>query len=153
MDNRIIFVTGATGRQGGAVVQRLVDGLWKVRAMTRDLTSPMAARLRSLGVELVRADYDDPESLSKAMDGTYGVFSVQNFWEGGAEKEIRHGKNIVDAAVLKGVQHFVYSSVGGAERNSGVEHFETKFVVENYIREKKSRRPSSVRWDLWIIIT
>jgi uncharacterized protein YbjT (DUF2867 family) len=32
-----------------------------------------------------------------------------------------------------GVEHFVYSSAGGAERNSGVTHFETKWAVEKHI--------------------
>jgi len=33
------------------------------------------------------------------------------------------------------VQHFVYSSVGGAERNTGIPHWESKWEVEKYIRQ------------------
>jgi len=48
---------------------------------------------------------------------------------------VQQGKNLADAAKKAGVQHFVYSSVGGAERNSGIDHWESKWEVENYIRK------------------
>src|SRR5262249_31930345 len=47
----------------------------------------------------------------------------------------QQGKNMADAARAAGAEHFVYSSVGGAERNSGISHWETKWEVENYIRK------------------
>jgi hypothetical protein len=49
--------------------------------------------------------------------------------------EVEQGKNLADAARKAGVEHFVYSSVGGVERNSGISHWESKWEIENYIRK------------------
>lgn len=78
---------------------------------------------------------DDAESLKSAMRGVYGVYSVQDFWTVGATREVLQGKAMADAARADGVQHFIYSSAGGADRNSGIVHFETKWQVENHIRK------------------
>src|SRR5512133_711119 len=115
-ENKIIVVTGAAGKQGGAVARHLLSKGWKVRGLTRDLNKPAAQALRSAGAEMVRADNDDRVSLDRAMQGAYGAFSVQNFWIPGvgAEGEVRQGKNVADAAKAAGIRHFVYSSVGAA---------------------------------------
>ncbi len=130
-----ILVTGATGRQGGAVVHHLRKQGMHVRALTRNPNKPNARALANSGVEVVAGDLDDIESLLRVMDGTQGVFSVQNWWETGAQREIQQGKNVAEAARQSGVQHLVYSSVGGAERNAAITHWQTKWAVENHIRE------------------
>jgi uncharacterized protein YbjT (DUF2867 family) len=130
-----ILVTGATGQQGGATARHLLKDGWRVRAVTRDANSDKAQALAALGAELVEADFDDRASLDRALAGVYGVFSVQNFWLPGvgAEGETRQGKAIADAAKAAGVQHFVYTSVGGAERQTGIPHFESKRRIEEHI--------------------
>jgi uncharacterized protein YbjT (DUF2867 family) len=67
------------------------------------------------------------------LQGKYGVFSVQGVSDG-IEAEIREGKALADAAKATGIQHFVYSSVGSAERKTGVPHFDSKFQIEEHIR-------------------
>lgn len=133
---RIILVTGATGNQGGAVARHLLQrGNFKVRAFVRDSNKPAAQALQQVGAELVAGDFSDRASLDRALQGAYGVFSLQTFLgEGGLEAEIRDGKTVADAAKAAGIQHFVYSSVGSAERNTGIPHFDSKFQVEEYIR-------------------
>ncbi len=131
-----ILVFGATGQQGGAVVRHLRARGWKVRALVRDLSKASAQELKRQGVEIVQGDLNHPASLRTAMEGVYGVFSVQTFADAGVEAEERQGKAVVEAAQEAGVSHFVYSSVGGAERESGVAHFESKWRVENAIRER-----------------
>ena len=133
--NQIILVTGATGNQGGVVAKSLFEqNKFKVRALVRDKTSDKAKALEASGAELAEGDFDDATSLEKALQNVYGVFSMQDF-RNGADKEIAHGKAIADAAKKTGVDHFVYSSVGGAERNTGIPHFESKYKVEEYIRK------------------
>ena len=136
MDNsdKPILVTGATGRQGGAVVRHLLKKNWSVKALTRNPDSASAKSLTNKNVEVVKGNMDDTDSLTNAMTGVYGVFSVQDFWTSGITGEIQQGKNTADAAKSCNVKHLIYSSVGGAERNSGIAHFESKFVVEEYIR-------------------
>jgi uncharacterized protein YbjT (DUF2867 family) len=83
---------------------------------------------------VVRGDLEDPDSLGKVVQGAYGVYSVQDFWSVGARREVQQGKILVDAAKKAGIAHFVYSSVGGAERNSGIDHWESKWEIEQHIR-------------------
>lgn len=131
---RPILVTGATGNQGGAVARHLLQhGNFRVRALVRDPNKPASQALRQAGVELVEGDFDDRASLDRALQGACGVFSVQDFQDG-METEIRQGKTVVDAAKAAGIEHFVYSSVGSAERNTGIPHFDSKFQVEKYLR-------------------
>jgi len=132
--NQTILVTGATGNQGGAVARHLLQrGNFTVRAFVRDQNKPAAQALKQAGAELVEGDFSDRASLDRALQGADGVFSVQNFQDE-LEAEIREGKAVADAAKAAGTQHLVYSSVGSAERNTGIPHFDSKFEVEEYTR-------------------
>jgi len=135
MNNKLIAVTGATGQQGGAVARKLLADGWQVRALTRDVNKPAAQELKALGAELVAGDLDNRAELDAAFKGVYGVFSVQNFWlpNVGFDGEIKQGKLVADAVKAAGVQHLVYSSVGSAHRGMGQKHFESKWIIEQYI--------------------
>ncbi|HEY9677579.1 MAG TPA: NmrA/HSCARG family protein [Drouetiella sp.] len=130
----IFLVTGATGAQGGAVAQSLLARGKTVRALVRDPNKDAAKALQDRGVELAVGSYDDSESLKNAMKNVHGVFSLQNFFETGFDKEVQQGKQIADIAKQSGVKHLVYSSVIGADRKSGVPHFESKWLIEEHIR-------------------
>jgi uncharacterized protein YbjT (DUF2867 family) len=134
---KIILVSGATGRQGGAVVNHLLPKGWRVRALTRNTQSRAAVELARHGVELMQGDLEDAASLQRAAKGVHGIYSVQDFWSVGAKREVQQGKNLADAALVAGVAHFVYASVGGAERNSGIAHWQSKWEIEKYIRSRK----------------
>jgi uncharacterized protein YbjT (DUF2867 family) len=135
MNDKVIAVNGATGQQGGAVARKLLTDGWKVRALTRDVNKPAAQELASLGAELAAGDMEDRAQLDAAFKDAYGVFSVQNFWlpNVGFDGEIKQGKNVADAAKAAGVQHLVYSSVGSAHRGMGQKHFDSKWIIEQYI--------------------
>jgi len=107
---------------------------WKLRALTRNVRSSAALKLARQGVELAQGDLEDVASLERATCGVYGIYSVQDFWTVGAKREVEQGKNMADTAKKAGVEHFVYSSVGGMERNSGIDHWATKWEIEQYIR-------------------
>jgi len=136
MDDRIIAVTGATGLQGGKVARRLLAQGWKVRALTRDASKPAAQALAAAGAEIVPGNMDKHAELDDAFKGAYGVFSVQNYWlpSVGYNSEIVQGKTVADAARAASVKHLVYSSVGAAHRGMGQKHFESKWVIEQYIQ-------------------
>lgn len=133
--DKTILITGATGRQGGAVIRHMFPKGWRLRALTRKPSSNLAQNLGRQGIEVVRGDLEDPASLERATNGVYGIYSVQDFWSVGAKREVQQGKNLADAAQKAGVTQFVYSSVGGAERNAGIDHWQTKWEVEQHIRK------------------
>ena len=87
-------------------------------------------------IELVVANFNDPETLNEAMKGCYGVFGVADFIEHGYDGEVRHGKALVDTAKTAGVKHFVYSTFDHTEPGDGipVPHFESKWTVDGIQR-------------------
>jgi uncharacterized protein YbjT (DUF2867 family) len=133
-EGRLILVSGATGRQGGTVARNLLERGFAVRVLTRDTGRPEAKELEELGAEVVSGDLEDRASIGRALEGVYGVFSVQQFWESGVEGEVRQGVLLADAAKAAGVEHYVYSSVGSAHRDTGIPHFESKWEVEERVR-------------------
>jgi uncharacterized protein YbjT (DUF2867 family) len=135
-NEKLILVTGATGKQGGAAIRHLAKrGGFKLRAMTRKPDGDAAKAVAKLGAEVVQGDLDDAASLERAVAGAWGVFAVQNTWEAGVEKEEEQGKRLARVAREKGVQHFVYSSVGSAHKRTGIPHFENKFRVEQLVKD------------------
>jgi uncharacterized protein YbjT (DUF2867 family) len=124
----------ATGQQGGAVVRHLRAAGVPVRALTRDPEADKARSLRADGVEVVRGDLTDRDSLDGLIDGVTGVFSVATPFQEGLDAEIVQGKTLAEAARDAGVGHYVYSSVGGADRDSKVPHFESKWEIEKHLR-------------------
>jgi uncharacterized protein YbjT (DUF2867 family) len=83
------------------------------------------------GVEVVRGDLDDPASLAEAFKGVYVVFGVTNFWEHGADAEIRQGKALVDAAKAAAVKHFVWSTLDNGDPQ--IVHWVTKWTIDGIL--------------------
>ena len=129
---RPIAVIGATGKQGGSVVDALLGGGIEVRALVRDPSSAPAQALQARGVDLIKGDLTDPASLESLLRGVDGVFAMSTPIDG-TDVEVTAGKTIADVAARVGVAHVVFSTVGGAERNTGIAHFESKRRVEGYI--------------------
>ena len=133
-DRPLVAVVGATGQQGGATAAALLDAGVRVRALVRDPGKPAARALAERGAELVRADLTDPAAVRSALDGVDRLFAMTTFaGERGVEGEVEQGRTLADAAAATGVDHVVYSSVGGAERHTGVPHFESKRRVEEHM--------------------
>ncbi len=133
-ENDVILVTGATGQQGGAVARELLASQRSVRAMTRNPEGDNARALAGVGADVVRGDLDDADSLKRALNGAWGVLSVQNTWEAGVEREEEQGKRLAELARAAGVEHFVYQSVGSAHRHTGIPHFDNKWRIEETVR-------------------
>jgi uncharacterized protein YbjT (DUF2867 family) len=133
---KTVLVTGATGNQGGATARHLLADGWHVRALVRDPASAAAGSLAAAGAELVVGDMADRESLDKAAEGVHGVFSVQPL--GGSQEfaqvEVDMGVNVAEAARAAGARHLVYASVGGADRDPIIWHWQTKTRIEEHIR-------------------
>ena len=139
-NGRTVLITGATGKQGGAVARQLVGKGFHLRGLTRKPTGDAARALSALGVEIAAGDYDDAASIKAALKGAWGVFSVQAPADGGVKAEEAHGKELAELAKAADVQHFVYASVASANRETGIPHFESKARIEETVR--KSGFPS-----------
>lgn len=151
---RPVLVTGATGKQGGAVVQALLEKPDDivVLAVTRNPESASAKKLAARGVKLVKGDLDNVPAIFEAAKAAapggkvWGVFSVQtaSITTDGVNlernAEVKQGVALIDEAIKAGVTHFVYSSVdrGGEERSwnnpTDVPHFRTKAFIEDHLR-------------------
>jgi len=146
----ILTVIGATGAQGGSVVnQALKDGKYKVRAITRNVNSDKAKALASRGVEVVAADVNDEQSLTKAFEGSTAIYAITDFFEpfaaGGPEKamkvELEQGKKLADAAAKTStLKHLIWSTLPNGRKISNgkyvVPHFDAKNKIDDYIKSK-----------------
>jgi uncharacterized protein YbjT (DUF2867 family) len=128
-----VLVTGATGKQGGTVARELLARGHSVRALTRRPDSPAATMLTELGIQIIPGDFEDQASLERAARGADAVFAMTTPFETGARAEVAEGANLARAAAAAGVRHFVYSSVAGADRATGIPHFDSKYEVETEI--------------------
>jgi len=130
-NDQTILVTGATGHQGGGAARHLLADGWRVRALVRDTQKPAARALAELGIGLVLGDLTDRPSLDDAVAGAYGVYSLQR--PIGVDQEVGEAKNLADAAKAAGVQHFVQSSVIGADSPSTLPWVASKIEIEAYL--------------------
>ncbi|KAJ7107986.1 NAD(P)-binding protein [Mycena crocata] len=143
----IITIFGATGGQGSAVLKSvLADGTFTPRAVSRNPDSDAAKELKAKGIEVVKADLFDVESLKEAIKGSDLVFGVTNFWDPAVFPgtpngigELTQGKNLVDAAKAVGVKFFVWSGLPSSTKLSNgkystVYHIDHKAAVWEYLK-------------------
>ena len=126
-----VVATGSTGKQGGAVARGLLERGHKVRAVTRDPNSSQAKSLANAGATLVAASLEDTAAITKALEGATSLFAMTTP-SGGTDAETRQGVAAADAAKAAGV-HLVFTSVGSANRQTGIPHFDSKYEVEKHI--------------------
>jgi uncharacterized protein YbjT (DUF2867 family) len=126
-----VVVTGSTGKQGGAVTRGLLERGHKVRAVTRDPNSSQAKLLAKAGATLVPASFEDTAAIVKALEGATSFFAM-TMPSGGTDAETKQGIAAAAAAKTAGV-HLVFTSVGSANRQTGVPHFDSKYEVEKHI--------------------
>jgi uncharacterized protein YbjT (DUF2867 family) len=144
--SKILVVVNATGQQGSSVIDTILNDAtlskeYSIRGTTRDPTQSKAQSLSAQGVEVIKADVDDPASLKAAFEGAHAIFgNTITIYDGHtAEHERAHGRALVDAAVAAGVPHYIFSTLpncgkisSGKFKNTG--HFDAKEEVEQYIR-------------------
>ncbi len=133
-----VVVTGSTGKQGGAVARGLLARGHKVRAVTRDPNSTQAKSLANAGATLIAASLEDTAALTKALEGATSLFAMTTPFGEGLDAEIRQGVSAANAAKAAGA-HLVFTSVGSANRQTGVPHFDSKYEVEKHIAKIQVR--------------
>ncbi|KAK6850789.1 NAD(P)-binding protein [Apiospora arundinis] len=139
---KLLVVFGSTGQQGGALIDHVLStpslsSEFTIRGTTRDASKATARALQDKGVEIVKANLNDGKTLAKAVAGAHTVFGMTNY-EGSVEVGINQSKAIADASVAAGVTQLIWSSLPNVTKMSdgehGLAHFDSKAVVEEYIR-------------------
>ena len=139
--SKVLVVFGATGQQGSSVVSYVKERMsdkFKIRAITRDPSKPEAKALQESGVEVVKADLNDKQSIKQAFKGADTIFAMTALSFGG-QSELEQGKIIADSAVEEKVPNIIWSTLPSANEISNGEfthvvHFDEKAEVEKYIR-------------------
>ncbi|GAB87438.1 NmrA family NAD(P)-binding protein [Gordonia rubripertincta] len=132
-DSSPVVVIGATGGQGGTVLDALLDAGFAVRALVRDAVSSKAAALADRGVELAVGDIVSGVGLTDAFTGAAGAFALTTPFESGVDAEVAQGTALIEAATAAALPYLVFSSVASADRDTGVHHFDSKFEVERML--------------------
>lgn len=146
---KLIVVLGATGGQGGSVVDTFLElEGWSVRGLTRDAQSEKAKALVAKGVEVVEANSDDQPSLERAFQGATVIFAFTNyydfFYDVGPEesiaRETQQGSNLARAAAtIPTLERYIWSTLPNTsaitQGKSIVPHFQGKANVDVYIKE------------------
>lgn len=134
MNSTRILVSGATGQQGGSVIDALVGSGHTIVGMTRNPDSEKAQALAGRGVTVVEGNLQDGSGLKDALQRVDSFFLMTTPFEAGVEAEAQQGLNAIDAAKEAGIKHVVFSSVADADRETGIPHFDSKYKVEQHLR-------------------
>lgn len=131
---RNIFITGITGNQGSAVAKHQLEQNNSVIGLTRNANSEKAKQWKAQGVTIIEGNINNPGSFQSHLDKADVAYLVQALQR--KDKEIIQGKQFIDSIKPENNTHLVYASVLGADLNTNVPHFESKFEIENYIKSK-----------------
>lgn len=130
MKNKLIVVIGSTGKQGQSVTRALLNKGYRIRAFVRN-PKKMNLLLQESNVEIYQGDLRNSDSLKSLFNNAYGLFFALPF----SKDSINYGKRLLDVAKESNLEHIIYSSVGGADRYSKVDHFCYKKEIESYLRK------------------
>lgn len=153
MASRKLLVIGATGKQGGALIESLLvkKSSFDIYGLTRDKASPSATKLSERGVHMIEGNVSNPLPIFKQLGkDVYGVFSVTTL----SKDEEGEAKPLIDAAIDNNVRHFVYTSAdrGGPAKSDEdptiVPHFITKFNVEKYLIASAAKSQQGMIWTI-----
>ncbi|KAF3388854.1 NmrA-like family domain-containing protein 1 [Penicillium rolfsii] len=132
-----VFVCGATGNQGGALIHNLAPHGIKIHAITRVIDSPAAQRLQSQGILVSKGDFDDQESLKKGMSGCTTLFLNLSPNHTNATAEVEQARQILAIAKEVGVQHVIYTTALGTNNPEALKHWDPNSLVGTALSGKR----------------
>ena len=121
-----ILVTGATGNVGAEVMRLLQQKICHVVAAVRN--PDKAQQILGNNIDYVPFDFTNPNTFTSAFLGVNKLFLVRPPALANLSKDIAPA---LQAAIAAGVEHIVFLSILGAERNKVVPHSQ----IERYINE------------------
>ena len=136
MNRRLFFVSGITGKIGGAAARQLLQQGHGVRALVRD--PQKAAEWSEQGVEVRLGDLTDAKALASAMQGVQGAFLIQPT-PMGVSSDFPQAKAL-NTSFVAALAHtppprlVVLSSVG-SEQTSGLGNITQTHLLETELRD------------------
>ena len=134
--DKTIFLTGGSGFVGRAVIDALLAGGYRVRALTR------ATPIVRDGVESVRGDLFDDAGLDAGMQGCGAAIHLVGIIRedpaaGATFERVHHEgtRRVVEAAKRNGISRLVHMSALGARADSASDYARTKAAAESAVRE------------------
>ncbi|KAJ7041983.1 NAD-P-binding protein [Mycena alexandri] len=145
---KLILVIGATGAQGMAAIDGLLESRggvpspYKIRALTRDVNGARAKALEAKGVECVQGTFEDFAAVARAMDGVYGAYVNTDTFTVGEMREIYAGLKIFEIAnATPSLRHYLWSGLpympktrAGYDPRYQAEHLNAKGRVTEFIK-------------------
>jgi NAD(P)H dehydrogenase (quinone) len=123
MEHMKIAVTGATGQLGQIIINKLKEKISSADIVALARSSQKASEL---GVEVREADYDEAETLERALSGIDTLLLISGSEVG--KRSVQH-RNVIQAAVKNGVKWIIYTSILHADTTTislAQEHLETE---------------------------
>jgi NADH dehydrogenase len=145
---RNVFVTGATGFVGHAVLQQLCAAGHIVRCLVRRGSE---ADLHGLGaIARIEGDVLTRQGLEEGMAGCdtvihlVGIIREQRATNVTFERVHTEGtRNVLDAAEAAGIQRYLHMSALGTRRGAASRYHQTKWAAEEAVRA------SGLRWTIF----
>ncbi len=145
----MVLVTGATGYIGSRLVKKLVEDGHTVRAMVVE-NDPLVGRIEGVGCEIVKGDITRKETLKPCFEGVKTVIHLAAVLVSG-DPELFHRinyegtKNVVDAAVEAGVEHFIFISAAAAVYRVPTTYGKSKIKSEALMKKRGNTNFTIVR--------
>lgn len=130
----MIVVTGATGKLGRRIVERLLERMpaAEIGASARDPAK--AADLAARGVRVRYGDFAQPAGLASAFEGAAQLLLVSSNARATGGDTLAQHRAAIDAAKAAGVRRIVYTSHMGASASSAFAPMHDHAATEDMLR-------------------
>lgn len=129
-----IFVTGASGQLGQLVIKHLLArGVTHKRIIAGTRSPERLAGLAAAGIEVRKADFEDPEHLTEAFKGAGTVLIISTDALDGADRRLKQHRNAVLSAAAAGVKRLGYTSLPNPDSSLltfAPDHLETERTIK-----------------------
>ena len=129
----MIIVTGANGKLGRAIAERLLDRLSAAQIGVSVRHPEQAQDLADAGIRVRQGDFTDAASLAHAFEGATQVLIVSAAATGAVA--LRQHRTAIDAAKAAGAQRIIYTSHMGADPDSPFPPMPDHAATETMLRE------------------
>jgi uncharacterized protein YbjT (DUF2867 family) len=154
MSSPIVFVCGATGTQGGALTTHLLQHNIQVHAITRNIQSEAAQKIKNHGVYLTEGDFDNEGTLQKAMINCTSLFLNLSPNHQNPSAELSQAKSIISIAKKAGITQIIYTSAMGTVNPERLPRWDPTNLAAKVLLSKQSieKEIQNAGFEHWTIL-